>query len=148
MGRLLLAVMMLLPLIEIALFVVIGDAIGLWPTLLGVLLAAVAGSLVLRLQGRAFLGEIRGTMTQGALPGQAIADAMMTGFAGVLLIIPGYFSDFVGILLLIPPVRSLIYAGLKARISVVGAAGTSPSPARPSGAPQTIELDDDNWRRR
>ena len=50
-GRLLLLLMIALPLLEIGLFVVIGQAIGLVPTLLGVIVAAIAGGLVLRWQG-------------------------------------------------------------------------------------------------
>lgn len=148
MGRLLIVFFMFLPLIEIALFVVIGGVIGVWPTLLGVLVAALLGSVVLRMQGRAFLTEIRGTMAQAALPGQAIADAMMVGFAGVLLIIPGYFSDFIGLLLLIPPVRAAIYGLLKSRITVVSAASASYSEARQPSGPRTIELDEGDWRQR
>jgi hypothetical protein len=59
-GRILFAVFMLVPLIEIAFFVVIGNAIGLWPTLAGVLITAIVGSLVLRYQGMAVFNDIRG----------------------------------------------------------------------------------------
>ncbi len=147
MGRLLFAVFMIIPLIEIAFFVVIGNAIGLWPTLAGVLVTAVAGSLVLRYQGLALLSEIRGTVARGALPARALADAMMVGIAGVLLLTPGYFTDLLGILLLIPPVRTVIYAFLKSRIQVIapvppgyGAHGRRPD--------DTIDLDEGDWRRR
>lgn len=148
MGRLLFAIFMIVPLIEISFFVLIGNAIGLWPTLAGVLLTAVAGSLVLRYQGAALFNEIRGTMARGALPARALADAMMIGIAGVLLLTPGYFTDLLGILLLIPPVRTAIYAFLKSRIQVV-----SPVPSGFGGtygrtADDTIDLDENDWRRR
>jgi UPF0716 protein FxsA len=144
MGRLLFAVFMIVPLIEIAFFVIIGNAIGLWPTLFGVFLTAVAGSLVLKWQGRALYAEIRNTLGQGALPARALADAMMVGMAGVLLLTPGYFSDLLGILLLIPPVRTLIYALLRSRIVVF------PPPATGYRRPAqgTIDLDGGNWRER
>lgn len=149
MGRLLFAVFMIVPLIEIAFFVVIGNAIGLWPTLLGVLVTAVAGSLVLRVQGMALLAEIRETMARGALPGRALGDAMLVGIAGVLLLTPGYFTDILGILLLIPPIRSLIYAWLKTRIGVVTpVGGRYPGAQRPPSGPGTIDLDEGDWRRR
>ena len=150
MARLLFLVFLAVPLIEIACFVLIGQAIGLWPTLAGVLLTAVAGSLVLRIQGLALLAEIRSTIGQGRLPARALADAMMVGIAGILLLTPGYFTDLLGILLLIPPVRSLIYAFLKSRVRVVSTTGTSHG----FGAPPkevgdgTIDLDEEEWRRR
>lgn len=148
MGRLLFLVFMIVPLIEIALFVVIGNAIGLWPTLFGVLVTAVAGTFVLRYQGTALFDEIRGTVGRGMLPARALGDAMMVGIAGVLLLTPGYFTDLLGFLLLIPAVRSAIYGFLKARILVVGAGpGGSAGPA-PDRRPGTIDLDDEEWRPR
>lgn len=148
MGRLLFLAFLTVPLIEIALFVVLGNAIGLWPTLLGVLLTALGGSLMLRIQGLALFNEIRGTMAHGMLPGRALADAMMVGIAGVLLLTPGYFTDLMGILLLIPPVRAAIYAFLRSRIRVVATGPAGPDGPGSDRRPGTIELDDEAWRRR
>lgn len=150
MGRLLFLVFLLVPLIEIAFFIVIGNAIGLWPTLAGVLLTAVIGSLVLRVQGVSLINEIRSTVGRGQMPARALADAMMVGMAGFLLLLPGYFSDLLGILLLIPPVRSALYAYLKTKVTVVatstGAAGPGFGPRRVEDG--TIDLDSDEWRPR
>lgn len=150
MGRILFLTFMLVPLIEIAFFVMIGQAIGLWPTLLGVLVTAVAGSLVLRIQGMALFNEIRETMGRGMLPARALADAMLVAIAGVLLLTPGYFTDLLGILLLIPPVRSGIYAVLKSRMRVVSTGYTGRGWQAERRVPEsgTIDLDDEDWRRR
>lgn len=148
MGRLLFAIFMIVPLVEIAFFVVIGNAIGLWPTLLGVLVMAVLGSLLLRYQGLALFNDIRLTMARGMLPARQIADAMMVGIAGVLLLTPGYFTDILGLLLLIPPVRSAIYAFLKARIHVIAPIPAGYGAAYRRGDSDTIDLDEGDWRRR
>ena len=151
MGRLLLIVFMLVPLIEIACFVVIGRAIGLWPTLAGVVIMAIAGALILRFQGMAIMAEIRATMARGALPARALADAMMVAIAGLLLLAPGYFTDLVGLLLLVPPVRSAIYGFLGRRMRVVSTASTTAysRPQDPLPASKgTIDLDESDWRER
>ncbi len=150
MGRILFLIFLVVPLIEIACFVLIGQAFGLWPTLLGVVLMAFAGALVLRLQGMALLAEIRDTMGRGMLPARALADAMLVAIAGLLLLTPGYFTDLLGLLLLIPPVRQGLYALLRSQMVVVSSVhGAAP---RTTGAPLdkggTIELDEDDWRRR
>jgi len=148
-GRILFAVFLLVPLVEIAFFVLIGNAIGLWPTLAGVLLTAVLGSLILRWQGLQLINEIRTSMGAGQLPARALADAMMVAMAGILLLTPGYFSDLIGILLLIPPVRTLIYRLLASRVQVVAttaSAGYSFGPRRVED--DTIELGDDEYRPR
>jgi UPF0716 protein FxsA len=141
-GRGLFLVFMIVPLIEIALFVVLGQAIGLWPTLLGVLVTAVTGSLLLRWQGLATLNEVRAATARGEVPARALAEGMMIAVGGVLLLTPGYFTDLIGILLLIPPVRALIYAELRKRIRVTPLGGSRPGPGRPS----SIELGPDEWR--
>ena len=148
MGRLLFLVFLIVPLIEIACFILIGQAIGLWPTLLGVLATAVIGSLVLRYQGLQLIGEIRGTMARGMLPARALADAMMVAGAGALLLTPGYFTDLLGFLLLIPPVRGVIYAFLSSRLGMV--APVSPHAARYARPrpDDTIDLDEGGWRER
>ena len=85
-GRILFLVFLSVPLIEIGFFIVVGQAIGLWPTLAGVVVTAVVGSIVLRVQGLSLINEIRQTVGRGQLPARAIADAMMVGLAGLLLL--------------------------------------------------------------
>ena len=157
MGRILFLLFLAVPLVEIAFFVLIGQAIGLWPTLLGVLVTAVLGSVVLRRQGMAVINEIRGSVSRGGLPARALADGMLIGIAGILLLTPGYFTDLIGITLLVPAVRTLIYAQAIKHMTVVtttsygGAARGAGNPF--SGRPNrvedgTIDLDDDEWRPR
>ena len=148
MGRLLFLLFLLVPLIEIACFILIGNAIGLWPTLLGVLVMAVAGSLLLRYQGLSVLNEIRSSMGRAELPARSLADAMMIGLAGILLITPGYFTDLIGLLLLLPPVRSAIYAWLRSRVRVVATTTAGYGFGPPQVEDDTIELDSDEWRPR
>jgi UPF0716 protein FxsA len=140
MARILFVVFTIIPIIEIAVFILLGQTIGLWPTLLGVLATAVIGALMVRIQGLSLIAEIRETVARGRLPARALGDAMLVGMAGVLLLTPGYFTDLLGILLLIPPVRGLIYKRLARRFGVV-------TPAAPAGDPRIIDLDAGDFRR-
>jgi UPF0716 protein FxsA len=147
-GRALFLLFLAVPLVEIAFFVLIGQAIGLWPTLAGVLATAIIGAVVLRIQGLSLINEIRSTVGRGQLPARALADAMMIAIAGVLLITPGYFTDLLGILLLIPPVRSLIYAFIRSRVKVVSSSSAEFTFTQRRVDDGTIELDDHEWRPR
>lgn len=148
-GRILFLVFMIVPLIEIAFFVLIGNAIGLWPTLAGVLVTAIVGSLVLRYQGMAVFNTIRSQVARGEVPARSMADAAMIGAGGLMLLLPGYFSDLIGILLLLPPTRAAVYTFFKSRIQVVSMSSfTGQSQSPPPNEPGTIDLDDENWRPR
>ncbi|OYX44607.1 MAG: exlusion protein FxsA [Rhodobacterales bacterium 32-67-9] len=106
------------PLIEIGLFIKVGGLIGLWPTLAIVLLTAIAGSWLVRMQGAQAMAELRGSLNELRDPTEPIAHGAMILLAGALLLTPGFFTDAMGILLLIPPVRAAVLRYLAARVRV------------------------------
>lgn len=138
-----------LPIIEIALFIKVGQTIGLFPTLALVVMTSLFGALVLREQGMSVVGQLRQNVSAARIPGKAIADTMMIGLAGLLLILPGFFTDAIGLALLLPPVRHWIYRGLASRVTVVSATGSSqygaPDPHH-IARPDTIDLDSEDYR--
>ena len=99
------ALALLLPLIEIVLFVQIGARIGFMPILVAVVLSAIAGVWLLRRQGRGAAGSVRAALIRGDSLPQATFDTLVGFLAGVLLIVPGFFSDLLALLLLIRPLR-------------------------------------------
>ncbi|MCC5970198.1 MAG: FxsA family protein [Pararhodobacter sp.] len=112
-----LLILVLLPLLEIALFIAVGGWLGLWPTLSLVVLGALAGVLILRGQrDRAAL------MMQGGLrhvaPGTLMAHGAFFVVGGILLIMPGFFTDALGLILMLPPVQRLMLRTLGKGVSV------------------------------
>jgi UPF0716 protein FxsA len=93
------------PLIEIAVLIKVGEAIGFWPTMLLLIAAAVLGSVVIREQGLSVASRTFEVMREGRIPIEPMLDSYVVIMAGLLLIIPGLVSDVVGLLLLVPPVR-------------------------------------------
>lgn len=106
------------PLIEIALFIQIGGAIGLWPTLLTVVLTAVAGSYLVRSQGLATLGKLRASLDRFTDPTETLADGAMILFSGALLLTPGFFTDALGFALLVPGIRHWLFRQARKRVKV------------------------------
>jgi UPF0716 protein FxsA len=109
-----------LPLVEIALFVTLGAALGLWLTLAWVVLTGVAGVLLLR--GLALSGErgLREGLQEGLHdPLSPVAHKALMGVAAVLLILPGFFTDTLGLILLLPPVRALMIRQMGRRMQGV-----------------------------
>lgn len=101
-----------IPIAEIALFIQVGDLIGLWATLGTILLTALIGTVLVRAQGIAVLSKIRLETEQGRLPvGELLSGACLV-VAGLLLVTPGFLTDFLGFVLLVPGLRMLIGAVL------------------------------------
>jgi UPF0716 protein FxsA len=111
---------LLVPLIEIALFIQVGGLIGLWPTLAIVVLTAIAGTMMVRSQGFRVLNELRGSFEQLNDPTEPLAHGAMILFSGALLLTPGFFTDAVGFALLIPAVRASVWRAIRARVVVTG----------------------------
>ena len=94
-----------LPLIEIAGFVVVGERIGVGATLGLTVLTAVVGLYALRFQGLSLPARTRETFGRGEPPVAEALIELFRAFGGLLLLIPGFFTDLLGVLLLIPPLR-------------------------------------------
>lgn len=106
------------PLIEIGLFIQVGGAIGLWPTLAVVILTAMAGTALVRSQGMAVLGRIQQSFNDMNDPTEPLAHGAMILLSGALLLTPGFFTDAVGFALLIPAVRERMFGYLRKRVTV------------------------------
>lgn len=112
------ALFLLWPLLEIALFVTLGGALGLWLTLLIVLGTGVLGMALLRRQGYRSADRLRAEMGRMRDPLGAAGDGVLRALAAILLILPGFLTDFLGALLLIPPLRALLIAALARRFTI------------------------------
>lgn len=122
-----------IPLIEIALFIVVGGWIGVWATLGLVLVMAIAGMAVVRHQGAGAALRLREAMERVADPSEPMAESAMILLAGLLLLLPGFFTDVIGLLLLIPPLRRGIwrYVRRNVRVQTFAESGHSREPHRP-----------------
>ena len=107
MNTVLLAVI-LIPIVEIYLFVKIGSQIGAFSTIFLVFFTAVVGVYYARYEG---INTIRSGMMQmfkNQIPAHELISGAAIAFAAVLLIIPGFATDLIGFILIIPITRKLI----------------------------------------
>ena len=105
-----------IPIIEIAFFVQIGGWLGLFPTLLIVIIPAALGAILVRSQAIATFGNIKnGFLTVHNLD-ETLADGVMILFAGALLLTPGFFTDAFGFLLLTPWFRAQTFKFIKNKV--------------------------------
>lgn len=128
---------LLVPVIEIALFIQVGGMIGMWPTLAIVVLTAMLGTWLVRTQGRMAMGQLQRTFSDLDDPTEPLAHGAMILIAGALLLTPGFFTDAVGFALLMPPVRVAVFRYLSKRITVAQfSMGGSQTSYHTSGGPR------------
>jgi UPF0716 protein FxsA len=121
MTRLLLPILLLaLPIGEIAVFIKVGQWIGVVGTIALVLLSAVAGVFLLRHQGLRSLRRINRDLRDGRFAEKDLAEGFLVFVAAILLIIPGFLTDIIALLLLTPPARHFIWHFLRGRVRVQG----------------------------
>ncbi|MGF1726365.1 FxsA family protein [Photobacterium nomapromontoriensis] len=121
----LLFLFIVVPIVEIALFIQVGGFLGLWPTVGLVLVTAVVGASLVRSQGIATLMSVQNRLQQGELPAQQIVEGVMLAVAGVLLLTPGFMTDAMGMLILLPAPRAMLAKQLMRRVKVQGMASGS-----------------------
>ena len=97
-----------LPIVELAVIIQVGQAIGVFNTIGLLLLVSFVGAWLVKREGIGVWNRFQQQMQMGAVPGREIADGVLVMFAGALLISPGFVTDILGILLLLPPVRAAV----------------------------------------
>lgn len=105
MNKWLLAAFVVIPIVELWGILQVGDLIGGWTTFLVLILMGLAGSYLARAEGRKVWAEAQRQMQAGQIPGQTMLDGICILAGGLLLLMPGFFSDIVGITLLFPLTR-------------------------------------------
>lgn len=113
---LIVALVVVVPLVELYVIVNVGSAIGVLPTIALLLSVSIIGSAVVRHEGlrvwRRFMTQVR----SGVVPDRDIVEGACILVAGVFLLAPGFVSDVVGILLLLPPTRALVVRLISRRL--------------------------------
>ncbi len=138
--------LLFIPILEIAVFILIGGQIGVLSTLGMILLTAILGSILLRIQGFATLARIQEQSRNGAIPGKELVSGVMIMIAGVLLLTPGFVTDSIGFLLFFPPFRQFLWSALASKVVVQtkSAFGQGQNPfdnQRPPTPEDVVDLD-------
>ncbi len=129
-----LLIFFLTPIVEMYLLIEVGGYIGAWPTIALVMITAVIGVALLRIQGLSTLTRGVGRLQGGELPAREMVEGLLLAVAGALLLTPGFVTDAIGFVLLTPPLRGAIAERVLARVQVMEAtAGIYRGPGAPPG---------------
>lgn len=107
MPLLLFLLFVLVPIAELYLIIQVGQAIGVWWTLLILVADSVLGAWLMRSQGRAAWRRFNTAMAAGRVPAREVFDGALIILGGAFLLAPGFITDAFGLFFLIPPTRAL-----------------------------------------
>lgn len=145
----------LIPLVELVLFMVLGRYFGIPGTLALIVITALLGASLTRSQGLQTLARFQQKLANGQIPGEEIIAGMLILTAGIFLITPGFLTDALGFSLLAPPVRDVLGRWMLAQCSTragwqdsqapgpdrFSRVSTSSRQSPLSGAPRVIDVE-------
>ncbi len=98
----------IIPIIEISIFITIGSYIGILNTVAIILTTALVGIYLVRRQGIKLLFDAQQHVSRGVMPAEEIKGGIFLLISGLLLITPGFFTDCIGFSVFLKPVQNLI----------------------------------------
>lgn len=101
----LLALFIVIPIVELAVILKVGSYVGVFWTLLLIIVTAFIGVKLLKAQGLSTLMRANQKMQSGQMPAQELAEGFLLALAGALLLTPGFVTDGFGFALLVPAFR-------------------------------------------
>ena len=105
----------LIPIIEIYLFIKIGSQIGALMTILLIFLTAFFGVIYARYEGFNTLKAGLSQIVKNELPVYEIISGAALAFAALLLILPGFATDMLGLFIIFPPTRKIIFRNVPSK---------------------------------
>jgi UPF0716 protein FxsA len=121
-GRLIL-LFTIVPLAELYIMIQIGSHIGGFTTILLVVMTAMLGAFLARLQGLRTLQQIQLSLSQGQIPAEELIDGVLILVGGILLVTPGVLTDLFALVLLFPFTRTYFKRWLRRRFDRMVGAG-------------------------
>ncbi len=109
----LLIIFIILPIIEISIFIQVGGFVGTFNTILIIFLTAAVGVYFVRQQGFRTFQKITVELQNQQIPVQGMFDGLVILIAGILLVTPGFLTDIIGFLGLIPQTRVFLLGIIK-----------------------------------
>jgi UPF0716 protein FxsA len=131
MPLLLFLLFIVVPILELYVLIQVGQAIGVWWTILLLIADSVVGTWLMRSQGRAAWRRFNAAMAEGRVPAREVLDGALIILGGAFLLTPGFVTDIFGLFFLLPPTRAIARRtitsvfGARFRVATfgVGAAG-------------------------
>ena len=128
--------------VEVALFVLVGQLLGGGALFVWVLATAAVGAVLIRREGIRAVEAMRAAMRERRSPEPAVPDRGLVATGGLLLVLPGILTDLVGLIIVIPASRpfarrllTTLGTGLVSRAGGITSVGPPPAAPKPTAGP-------------
>lgn len=133
------ALLFVMPLVEIAAIIAVGQVLGLWPTLILLVLESAFGAWLVRREGSQAWQALATALRTGAMPSRELSDAALILVGGALLLTPGFVTDVVGFLVVAPLTRPLARRILERVVAQRLLGGFAPMAGMPGAVPKGFD---------
>jgi UPF0716 protein FxsA len=136
-ARWLLVAFLLMPVIEIAVIIQVGQQIGATWTVALLLGISLLGAWIIKREGRRAWLDVQRSVDSGEPPAREMVDSALILLGGTLLLVPGFVTDVVGFLLVLPFTRPFVrraaqvWLARRATTYVIGRTDRLGGPRRP-----------------
>lgn len=110
--RLLLFLFIVIPALEIGLFILAGKTVGGVATIALIIATGILGAYLAKQQGMGVVRKVQEQIRSGYPPADALVEGACVLLGGLLLLTPGFITDIIGLLLILPPTRKMVQPAL------------------------------------
>ncbi len=103
---------LIVPVIEIYLFIKIGSQIGAFNTISLILITAIIGIYYAKYEGLNTLRSAISQIIKNEMPMYEIISGAALAFAAMLMILPGFLTDIIGLIIIFPWTRKLLFKNI------------------------------------
>lgn len=126
MAPILFVLFIVVPIVELAIIVQVGQVVGVGWTILALIAVSLIGAAMVKSEGLRAWRRVRETLAAGRMPAEEVVDGALVLLGGALMLTPGFLTDALGLFLVVPLTRGLINRGIRGRVR--GAFGLRPPP--------------------
>lgn len=116
MALLLFVLFIVVPIVELAIIIQVGQVVGVGWTLFALIGISVAGAALVKREGLRAWQRFREALAEPRIPATEVVDGALVLLAGALMLTPGFLTDALGLVLVVPLTRAFVNRGVRGRV--------------------------------
>lgn len=135
MSALLFVCFVVVPILELAVIIQVGQVAGVVPTIVALIAVSLIGAALVKREGLRAWHRVGETLRTGRMPAREVVDGALVLAGGALMLTPGFLTDAVGLLLVIPATRALVNRLVRTRVRSIFVPGRASAKSGPRSRP-------------